>query len=312
VLGLPSRLLAHPHGRSEKRAAAALARRYLEQLPDGAHAGEVRTWLREYEAKRGNAVAAVALAEGGGDVDEQERAKLREDAADQLVAAAGRERTRSGRVQLLARAADLFPETKAAHDARAQVRAELERATPQRIQVSRQYLVENPEVAGPRGFALQPGLLDERPANGELHADGVSLIGGRWIELSYVGREGKDGTAEVRRFEVNDAHLARIAAVLEESALRRTRVDRDATFAPDAGRETFFERARLGIADETPTGGDSEFEFRGMREMYGIVRGRESILPVELVIQSGLEDFGFGAFPRIRMPRETADQILYR
>jgi hypothetical protein len=90
-------------------------------------------------------------------------------------------------------------------------------------------------------------------------------------------------------------------------------VDRDATLPADAGRETFFERARLGLADETlVAGGDAEFAFRGMREMYGIVRGRESILPVELVVQSGLEDFGFGMFPRIRMPRETPDQILYR
>ena len=134
-----------------------------------------------------------------------------------------------------------------------------------------------------------------------------------WIELSYVGREGKDAAAEQRRVEVSDAHLARIAATLEESAFRRTRLDRDATFPPDAGRETFFERARLGLADQSGRrGGDSQFEFRGMRELYGIVRGRESILPVELVVQSGLEDFGFGAFPRIRMPRETPDQILYR
>jgi hypothetical protein len=29
-------------------------------------------------------------------------------------------------------------------------------------------------------------------------------------------------------------------------------------------------------------------------------------------VQSGLEDFGFGMFPRIHMPRETPDQILYR
>jgi len=313
VLGLPSRLLTHPYGRSEKRAAAALARRYLELSPSGQHAQEVRSWLREYEGGRGNAVAAASLAEGASDVDEKERAKLREEAAEQLIAAAERERSRSGHVQLLARAADMYPETKGAQQARERARKEIERATPQRIQVSRQYLVENPEVAGPRGFALQPGLLDEIYSNGELHTEGVGLIGGRWIELSYVGREGKDGEAELQRVEVSDAHLARIAATLEESAFRRTRVDRDATFAQDAGRETFFERARLGIADETNrSSGDSQFEFRGMREMYGIVRGRESILPVELVIQSGLEDFGFGAFPRIRMPRETPDQILYR
>ncbi|MFI5320747.1 MAG: hypothetical protein ACHQ6V_14325 [Myxococcota bacterium] len=313
VLGLPSRLLAFPYGKSEKRAAAALGRRYLERTPDGAHADEVRSWLRNYEESRGNYVAAVAFSEGASDLDAKELAKLREEAAKQVVKAAERERTRVGRVRLLARAAELFPETEAARGARDVVAREVERATPQRIRVSRQYLIENPRVAGPEGFALQASLLDDEATNGELHADGVTLIGGRWIELAYVGAKGKDAAPETRRVLVSDAHLARIAAALEESALHRARVDRDATFAADAGRETFFERARLGLADEAlRTGGDSEFAFRGMREMYGIVRGRESILPVELVVQSGLEDFGFGAFPRIRMPKETPDQILYR
>jgi len=312
VLGLPSRLLAFPYGRSEKRAAAAFGRRYLERMPDGAHATEVREWLRDYEETRGNAVGALALA-GADELDEDERAELREDAAEQMIAAAGRERTRVGRVHLLARTAELFPETEAAAGAREAVRRELQRATPQQIRVSREYLVENSEVAGPRGFALQAALFDENAANGELHADGVTLIGGRWIELAYVGAAGKDGAAETRQLEVSDEHLARITAALEESALRRTLIDRDATFPADAGRETFFERARLGLADEAlRAGGDSEFAFRGLREMYGIVRRRESILPVELVVQTGLEDFGFGAFPRIRMPKETPDQILYR
>jgi hypothetical protein len=49
-----------------------------------------------------------------------------------------------------------------------------------------------------------------------------------------------------------------------------------------------------------------------MRETYGLVRYRDSVLPVELVLQSGLANYGFGAFPRIRMPRPTADQVLYR
>jgi hypothetical protein len=313
VLGLPSRLLAFPYGRSEKRAAAALGRRYLERNPNGAHAAEVRVWLLDYEKARGNAVGALAIAEGTDALGEKERAELREDAAKQVVAAANRERTRAGRVQLLARAAELFPETDAARAARESVRREVERGTPQHIRVSREYLVENPEVAGPNGFALQAALLDGDVRNGELHEDGITLIGGRWIELAYVGAAGKNGAPETRRVEVSDEHLARIAAALEESALHRTRVDRDATFPADAARETFFERARLGLADQAlRAGGDSEFAFRGMREMYGIVRARESILPVELVLQSGLQDFGFGAFPRIRMPKDTPDQILYR
>jgi hypothetical protein len=313
VLGLPSRLLAFPYGRSEKRAAAELARRYLEEHPDGAHAAEMRAWLREYEDTRGNAIAAYELAEGDASVSEREHAKLRERAAEQMVKAADKEKSRVGRVTLLAQAAQRFPGEKATAGVEERIRKEIERATPQHIRISKGYLLENPVVAGPQALALAPGLLDGELSNGELHDEGVALIGGRWIEVSSVSKEGPDAEPLRERIELTDEHLARLVAVLEESALRRTRVDHDARFAQDAARETFFERARLGLADEhVRAGGDSEFGFTGMRETYGLVRYRDSVLPVELVLQSGLANYGFGAFPRIRMPRPTADQVLYR
>jgi hypothetical protein len=49
-----------------------------------------------------------------------------------------------------------------------------------------------------------------------------------------------------------------------------------------------------------------------MRERYGMVRSRDSILPFDLVIKGSLTDLSFGAFPRIRKPRETPDSFLYR
>ncbi len=49
-----------------------------------------------------------------------------------------------------------------------------------------------------------------------------------------------------------------------------------------------------------------------MREKYGLVRGRESILPVEFVLQGSFDDFSLGAFPRVRIPKHTADVFLYR
>ena len=48
-----------------------------------------------------------------------------------------------------------------------------------------------------------------------------------------------------------------------------------------------------------------------MREKYGMVRSRESILPFELVVQGSLEDLSLGAFPRMRTPRRTPDAMLY-
>jgi hypothetical protein len=49
-----------------------------------------------------------------------------------------------------------------------------------------------------------------------------------------------------------------------------------------------------------------------VQEKFGLVRGRESILPVELVLQGSLSDLGVGAFPRLRLPRRDPDVILYR
>jgi hypothetical protein len=41
------------------------------------------------------------------------------------------------------------------------------------------------------------------------------------------------------------------------------------------------------------------------------VRRRESILPVELVVQGSIQDLSLGAFPRIRLPKRTQDAFLY-
>jgi hypothetical protein len=49
-----------------------------------------------------------------------------------------------------------------------------------------------------------------------------------------------------------------------------------------------------------------------MRERYGMVRARESILPFDLVFQGSLSDLSLGVFPRIHAPAETPDSFLYR
>jgi hypothetical protein len=91
-------------------------------------------------------------------------------------------------------------------------------------------------------------------------------------------------------------------------------VDVDNTLGSDANRDVLFERARVGLADEIDTRplAQSDYSYRGMRERYGMVRARESILPFELVFQGSLSDLSLGAFPRIHKPRETPDALLYR
>jgi hypothetical protein len=170
-------------------------------------------------------------------------------------------------------------------------------------------------VAGGQGLGLSPALLDEEPGNGELHPDGVALVGALAIQVSYLAESGdEDDPAVEITEEISEARLARLAAQIEEATLRNELVDPDDTLDPDAQRDLFLERARFGLT-HTPDPRSlarSEYVYRGVRERYGVVRARESLLPFELVLQGSLSDLSLGAFPRIREPRRTPDAVLYR
>jgi len=315
VGGFPNRLIRYPFMRATSRAPSVLARRYLERYPYGEHAVPVRRWLEDFEASRGNYFGALRLAEAGTGADEAHLEELRRKASEQALEAASRERHRDVRVSLLKKIAREFQGTEAGRKAGERAREEVEKGTPQRIQVTRAFLLENPQLAGPEGFALRPGLLDDDLGNGELHPEGITFLGGRVLQFAFVNESGNDRDSPGRtHLTVSAERLSRVVALLEETSLRIVQVDRDARVEYDANRDLFFERAKLGVT-ETPdlrASAESTYAFRGMREKYGLVRSRESILPVEIVLQGSFDDFGFGAFPRIRMPKPTSDVILYR
>jgi len=314
ALGLPIRLLRFPFLRGGRRAPAVMARRYLEQHPNGERAGELRAWLLEHEEARGNYVGALQLAEAGGLRSQAARAALRERAAGQALEASLRERRRNVRMQLLAEVARSFAGSEGGRQAGRALRKEIAEATPQRIRVSRAFLLENPSVAGPQGLALRPGLLDGDPQNGELHPEGLRFLGGRIMELAFLGPSGRAKDEPVRKRErIGEERLARAVAQLEEVSLHALRSDPDALPEHDAGRDLYFERARLGAVQrpDLRPGAHSSYSYLSARERHGAVRARDSILPVELVLQGSFDDFALGAFPRIRLPRKTPDAALY-
>jgi len=314
ALGLPIRLLRFPFLRGGRRAPAVMARRYLEQQPNGERAGELRAWLLAHEEARGNYVGALQLAEAGGLRSESARAALRERAANQALEASLRERRRNVRMQLLAEVARSFAGSEGGKQAGRALRREIAETTPQRIRVSRAFLLENPSVAGPQGLALRPGLLDGDPQNGELHPEGLHFLGGRIMELAFLAPSGRAKDEPVRQRErIGEERLARTVAQLEEVSLHALRSDPDARPEHDAGRDLYFERARLGAVErpDLRPGAHSSYSYLSARERSGSVRARESILPVELVLQGSFDDFALGAFPRIRLPRKTPDAALY-
>ncbi len=314
AMGAPNRILRFPFLKSELSRPATLARRYLERYPNGEYAGEVREWLIDYERDRGNHVGALTLIESAPEPDPDLIEKVRPKAAEQALVASQREKQRDVRQRLLREVAQRFQDTEAGAQAGLALREELEQASAQRIRISRGFLEEHPEVAGPDGLALVPGLIDGQALNGELHPEGITLLGGRWVELSFLDESGRDGDPPERvRRRVSEERIARLVAQLEESSRELALTDPDVNHEHDADRDAFFERARLGAIDDIDVRphAQSSYTFMGAREKYGMVRSRESILPVEIVLQGSFEDFGLGAFPRIRMPKSTPDAFLF-
>ena len=317
VLAFPLRLLQLPWMSSlpTARLAAVYGRRYLELNPDGERAAEVRGWLSSFESKRDNWIAVYNLALQDLNFDADKLAELREKAAEQAEAFASREERRDTRIAMYRQVVQEYPDTRAGMRSGDSIRAEVEQATPQQIRISRGFLVENPEFAGPRGLGLDAKLLDDDPVNGELHPFGIVLIGGRTVKLFYIGPSGDEEDTPVEAYQkVSEARFARMVAKLEETSFRNSLLDPDDVIVADANRDVVFERARVGLSSDIDTRpmAESTYIYRGMRERYGMVRSRESILPFSLVLQGSLSDLSLGAFPRINAPRETPDAFLYR
>jgi hypothetical protein len=177
------------------------------------------------------------------------------------------------------------------------------------------FLIENPQVAGPRTLGLRPELIDGENSNGELHPRGVSFIGGRYLEFNFLAESGdEDDPPKKVRKKVSQERLTRLVSVLDDTARRNYRVDPDSDIAADPRRDLFIERARLGLTDkpDVRATAQSTYVFESARERFGIVRGRESALPFDLVVRGDLSSAGIAAFPRWRKPKKTPDAFLYR
>lgn len=313
--GIPWRMVQTAMAPPETKGPGVAADLYLRRYPDGVHAKRLRSWLIDQERDRKHYVRAHSLAAEDPDFDREELAEMAEDAAKQSIEIADKQKRRDTRLSILQAAAERYPDTPSGERASLLVRETIEDASEQRVRISRGFLVENPAVAGPDGLGLRRELLDDDLHNAELHPDGVTLRGGRVVEIALVAESGdeKDEPAKARQ-TISRERLSRLVSLLEETTLRNALLDPLAEQASDARRDQFFERARLGVAEapDVRATAESTFVFVGMREKYKMVRSRESILPVEIVVSGSLPDLGLGAFPRIRMPKETPDAVLYK
>lgn len=313
----PIRSLLSPFsgGPDFRRAAALAGYRYLGRFPSGTQQRKVIQWLFDYEVRQNRPGRALRLADLMPGFDAQRRAELVAETAQSRLDSVARLDRRDHRTSVLKGIAREFPDSEQGREAGLQARKETQDASPQHIQITREFLLENPEVANSEGIGLNPALMNGVSGDGELHPDGVVLRGGRMLEIRLIA-EGENDKAqpESRWRKIGPERLAQIAGQLDAAVHQNSLTDLDARQAPDAQRDVYLERAGLGLtqeADLRPTA-ESSFVYRSLRERYGLVRGRDSLLPFELVFRGSLGDFSLGAFPRWHAPRETPNAFLYR
>ena len=308
IATFPLRVIQYPGSRAQFGGAVLVAgERYVARYPDGAHAEEVRAELEHGYALRGQWAAALEHAEKRREPDAADVAEYRAKVAEQLLAAADKQQRVDLRLAYLATVLRDYGDTPSAAAARTKFVAERAAASPQRIRLTREFLLEHPALWAPGALALKPELLDGKGANGEMAEQGVTLLGRNAIEIALVGRD-----PVVAR--VPAADFTRFVAQLEETRYASLATDERERATPDAARDAFFAAARLGVAEnaEPRPAARSDAVFESTHEKHGFVRTRESILPVDLVLRGDLTTLGLAAFPRIRMPDATPDAMLYQ
>jgi hypothetical protein len=304
----PIRLLQYPSMAPKFGDGVLLAgERYTDRRRHGQHAQEVDRDLASRYASRSQPGAALRHEEALPDPDSAAVARYREQIAEQMLAAVERERRVDMKLALLAAVARSYPDTHAGEHAKTEFIAQKAAVTPQRIRLTHDFLVENPELWAPGALELNPELLDGALRNGEIADTGVVLLGQSVIEIPLEERD----KPAVRQIPPED--FARFVARLEQISYATLTRDPRETASVDPARDAFLASARLGGVEKPDVrpSARSEAVYESTHEKHGFVNAHESILPIDLVLRGDIESLGLAAFPRIHLPDSPGDAMLY-
>ena len=156
---------------------------YIRTHPQSEDTSEVYQVLAEAYEERGMFDKAINFHELAG-ASKEKIAALKEKMAKAMLNAATKSKGRSTQEYYLTTIIDEFPESPAAAEATKKL-AELVKNDNQGLRMSKQFLVENPEVYGPAGLGLKASLFDGNPSNMELADRGVNLVNDHEILVHY-------------------------------------------------------------------------------------------------------------------------------
>ncbi len=156
---------------------------YVRNHPSSSDSAQIYKVLASAYEERGMFGRALAYHELGGASDEK-IAEIKQKAANALLTAAAKAEDRGTRAFYLTSLIDRYGDSAAAAEATRKL-AEMARDENQGLRMSKQFLVENPELYGTNGLGLKPSLFDGDPRNMEIAKRGVNLISDRELIVYY-------------------------------------------------------------------------------------------------------------------------------
>ena len=156
---------------------------YVRNHPNAENAAEVYKVLADAFEERGMWDKAIGYHELAGSPKEK-IAAVKDRSAKALLNAADKSGARGSREYYLTTVVDQHPDTSAAAEATKKL-AELVKEENQGLRMSKQFLMENPELYGPRGLGLKRSLFDGSPKNMEIAERGVNLVNDNEVLVYY-------------------------------------------------------------------------------------------------------------------------------
>jgi hypothetical protein len=156
---------------------------YIRSHPKSENASEVYTVIADAYAERGMFDKAVYFHQLAG-APQEKIADLKEKAAKAMLNAANKSKSRGAQEYYLTTIIDDYPESPAAAEATKKLAA-LVKNDDQGLRMSKQFLIENPELYGPKGLRLKASLFDGNRSNMELAERGVTLLSDNEILIHY-------------------------------------------------------------------------------------------------------------------------------
>src|SRR5215472_7742110 len=156
---------------------------YVRNHPNSEDASEVYRVLADAYEERGLFDKAISYHELAGSSKER-IAAVKEKAAKGLLTAASKNSDRGAREYYLTTIVDQYPESPAAAEATKKL-ADLAKDESRGLRMSKQFLIENPEIYGPNGLGLKSSLFDGNTTNMEIADRGVNLIADNELLIYY-------------------------------------------------------------------------------------------------------------------------------